>query len=252
MSAVEGDRTQRYNGPSAPVPSQGARRATRRSRHPGGADRRPVRGVRARAPRCERRARDRTRTRPASADDGGGVSRSARCLGVPRSASKRSSASLLSPAACADVCTQLDWSRDAWRRLDSSDRRTNRGRSDAMCQFCVSTETANAGTSRRRTTPQTSTSDLARRDYIIEFLSDFDRKRAVAIGGMEILGMLPGPVERAGKRVLQSPDAEGPLRATCPHRGMRRDLRHRHEHREDPLRVPHIRRAQRLRLSASS
>ena len=71
-----------------------------------------------------------------------------------------------------------------------------------MCRFCVQhgdgkrwyLEASNYATDLE--------SDLARRDYIIDFVREFDRHRATTIGGMEILGMLPGPIERMGKRVF--------------------------------------------------
>lgn len=70
-----------------------------------------------------------------------------------------------------------------------------------MCQFCIEHGDGKRWYLEASNYAADLTSDLARRDYIIEFLRDFDRNRAIAIGGMEILGRLPGPLERTGKRM---------------------------------------------------
>lgn len=71
-----------------------------------------------------------------------------------------------------------------------------------MCQFCVEHGDGKRWYLEASNYAADLESDLARRDYIIEFVSGFDTMRARAIGGMEFLGMLPGPIERTGKRYL--------------------------------------------------
>ncbi len=71
-----------------------------------------------------------------------------------------------------------------------------------MCQFCVQHGDGRRWYLEASNYAADLESDLARRDYIIEFISGFDTMRARAIGGMEFLGMLPRPLERGGKRVI--------------------------------------------------
>lgn len=71
-----------------------------------------------------------------------------------------------------------------------------------MCQFCIEHGDGKRWYLEASNYTADLTSDLARRDYIVEFLRDFDKNRAIAIGGMEILGKLPGPLERTGKNMV--------------------------------------------------
>jgi len=71
-----------------------------------------------------------------------------------------------------------------------------------MCQFCVEHGDGKRWYLEASNYATDLTSDLARRDYIVEFISGFDTMRARAIGGMEYLEMLPAPVERRGKKML--------------------------------------------------
>lgn len=68
-----------------------------------------------------------------------------------------------------------------------------------MCQFCVEHGDGKRWYLEASNYSADLTSDLARRDYITHFVSGFDTMRARAIAGMEILGKLPEPLERAGK-----------------------------------------------------
>ena len=70
-----------------------------------------------------------------------------------------------------------------------------------MCQFCVEHGDGKKWYLEASNYAFDLESDLRRRGYIVEFLSGFDTMRARAIGGMEFLGMLPGPLERTGKRI---------------------------------------------------
>jgi ferredoxin len=71
-----------------------------------------------------------------------------------------------------------------------------------MCQFCVEHGDGKKWYLEASNYAYDLESDLRRRDYIVHFVRDFDTSRARAIGGMEILGMLPGTLERTGKRVV--------------------------------------------------
>jgi ferredoxin len=71
-----------------------------------------------------------------------------------------------------------------------------------MCQFCVQHGDGKRWYLEASNYAADLESDLKRRDYMIDFVRDFDTHRATAIGGMEILGRLPGPLERTGKRIF--------------------------------------------------
>ncbi len=71
-----------------------------------------------------------------------------------------------------------------------------------MCQFCVEHGDGKRWYLEASNYAADLESDLERRDYIVEFLSGFDTMRARAIGAMEYLEMLPGPIERTGKKTL--------------------------------------------------
>jgi len=70
-----------------------------------------------------------------------------------------------------------------------------------MCQFCVEHGDGKKWYLEASNYAYDLESDLKRRGYIVDFVSGFDTSRATAIGGMEFLGMLPQPLERAGKKI---------------------------------------------------
>jgi ferredoxin len=69
-----------------------------------------------------------------------------------------------------------------------------------MCQFCVEHGDGKKWYLEAGNYAFDLESDLKRREYMVHFAHDFDTGRATAIGGMEFLGRLPGPIERLGKR----------------------------------------------------
>lgn len=71
-----------------------------------------------------------------------------------------------------------------------------------MCQFCVEHGDGKRWYLEASSYAADLERDLARRDYMVEFVSRFDTMRAKAIGGMEFLEMMPGPIERAGKKTF--------------------------------------------------
>ena len=71
-----------------------------------------------------------------------------------------------------------------------------------MCQFCVEHGDGKRWYLEASNYAADLSSDLERRGYIVDFLSGFDTMRARAIGGMEFLEMLPGPIERRGKKLF--------------------------------------------------
>ena len=71
-----------------------------------------------------------------------------------------------------------------------------------MCQFCVEHGDGKKWYLEASNYAYDLESDLRRRDYIVEFVSEFDTKRSTAIGGMELLARLPGPIERTGKKLV--------------------------------------------------
>ena len=70
-----------------------------------------------------------------------------------------------------------------------------------MCQFCVEHGDGKRWYLEAANYAADLESDLARRNYIVEFIKDFDTMRARAIGSMELLDALPGPLERGAKKI---------------------------------------------------
>jgi ferredoxin len=68
-----------------------------------------------------------------------------------------------------------------------------------MCQFCVEHGEGKKWYLQASNYAFDLESDLKRREYMVHFVKEFDTSRAMAISGMEVLGRLPGPLERLGK-----------------------------------------------------
>lgn len=71
-----------------------------------------------------------------------------------------------------------------------------------MCQFCVEHGEGNRWYLNAQNYSYDLQSDMRRREYVVDFVRRFDSTRASAIAGMELLGRMPGPVERLGKAAL--------------------------------------------------
>ena len=91
-----------------------------------------------------------------------------------------------------------------------------------MCQFCVEHGEGKRWYLNAKNYSYDLESDLRRREYIHDFISGFDEMRANAVAGMELLGKMPGPFERAVKSMLLEAHAGTPLRPAGAHRGVRR------------------------------
>lgn len=68
-----------------------------------------------------------------------------------------------------------------------------------MCRFCVEHGEGERWYLQAKNYSYDLTSDLKRRQYIVDFVSGFGATRENALRWMEIAGRLPGPLERAGK-----------------------------------------------------
>jgi Pyruvate/2-oxoacid:ferredoxin oxidoreductase delta subunit len=69
-----------------------------------------------------------------------------------------------------------------------------------MCRFCIEHGEGEAWYLRAENYARDLDSDLRRREYMVDFIRDFDRNRARAIAGLELASSLPGPLERVVKR----------------------------------------------------
>lgn len=63
-----------------------------------------------------------------------------------------------------------------------------------MCQFCVQHGEGKRWYLQAQNYAADLTSDLARRGYMLDFIRDFDRNRATAIAGLELLNSMPKPI----------------------------------------------------------
>jgi Pyruvate/2-oxoacid:ferredoxin oxidoreductase delta subunit len=77
-----------------------------------------------------------------------------------------------------------------------------------MCQFCVEHGEGKRWYLNAKNYSYDLQSDVRRREYIHDFISGFDEMRANAVSGMELLGKLPTPIERATKSVLSKRQQE--------------------------------------------
>lgn len=71
-----------------------------------------------------------------------------------------------------------------------------------MCRFCVEHGEGKRWYLNASNYAYDLESDLRRRDYIVDFVSGFDKNRSAAISAMELLDKMPAPVARAGKTAL--------------------------------------------------
>lgn len=71
-----------------------------------------------------------------------------------------------------------------------------------MCQFCVEHGEGERWYLQARNYAFDLESDLKRRDYIVDFISDFSRTRESALAWMERAGRLPQPIQRLGKTAM--------------------------------------------------
>lgn len=71
-----------------------------------------------------------------------------------------------------------------------------------MCQFCVEHGEGKRWYLQAKNYSYDLQSDLRRREYILEFVRDFDEHRATAITAMEVLDKFPAPIERIGKNAV--------------------------------------------------
>jgi len=77
-----------------------------------------------------------------------------------------------------------------------------------MCRFCVQHGEGKRWYLNAKNYSYDLQSDVRRREYIHDFISGFDQKRANAVTGMELLGKLPTPIERAAKSMLSKRQQE--------------------------------------------
>ncbi len=68
-----------------------------------------------------------------------------------------------------------------------------------MCQFCVEHGEGKRWYLNAKNYAYDLESDVVRREYVLNFISGFDRMRANAVAGMELLGKMPAPVSRTLK-----------------------------------------------------
>jgi Pyruvate/2-oxoacid:ferredoxin oxidoreductase delta subunit len=68
-----------------------------------------------------------------------------------------------------------------------------------MCQFCVEHGEGKRWYLNAQNYAYDLESDVRRRDYVLNFISEFDKTRSNAIAGMELLDRMPRPIERMGK-----------------------------------------------------
>lgn len=71
-----------------------------------------------------------------------------------------------------------------------------------MCQFCVQHGEGKRWYLQASNYAFDLDSDLARREYVLEFVRGFNEMRSTAIAAGEVLGKLPAPVGRLGKRAI--------------------------------------------------
>ncbi|HEY3318487.1 MAG TPA: 4Fe-4S dicluster domain-containing protein [Coriobacteriia bacterium] len=72
-----------------------------------------------------------------------------------------------------------------------------------MCQFCVQHGEGKRWYLQAQNYAADLTSDLARRGYMLDFIRDFDRHRAQAIAGLELLNTMPRPIREPIKRKVR-------------------------------------------------
>lgn len=71
-----------------------------------------------------------------------------------------------------------------------------------MCRFCVEHGEGKRWYLNANSYAYDLQSDLKRREYVVDFVSGFEKTRANAISAMELLDKMPAPVARAGKNAL--------------------------------------------------